>query len=89
MLRTYDEKFVFSEKNVRFVTALNLNECIKHIRLLILLNTGVPFSELPYNINTDSNMELGIYLSKYMRRQSNILCLTLIILGERWGGREN
>ena len=42
----------FLERNLRFVTTLELNKCLKQIRLSILLNTLTPISELPSNLST-------------------------------------
>ena len=52
MLRTLKAKCVFLEKKIRFVTALDLIECLREIKKMRLLLTCTPISELPSNINT-------------------------------------
>ena len=44
MLRTHKAKYVFSEKKIKFVTALNLIKCLKQIKLQRLLLPCAPIS---------------------------------------------
>ena len=41
-LRTYEEKRDFFEINFRFATALDLNKCLKQIKLTISLHACAP-----------------------------------------------
>ena len=52
MLRTCEENRTFSTEKNRFATALDLNKCIKQIKLPILRRTCAPFFEVPSNIST-------------------------------------
>ena len=47
MLRTHEGKWVFSDKNTRFVTALDVIKSLKGIEQEILRLTCAPLNELP------------------------------------------
>ena len=48
MLRTHG----FSDKNTRFVTALDVIKCLEQVEKQILRLTCAPLNELPSNIST-------------------------------------
>ena len=50
MLRKHVGKYVFSEKNVSFVTALDLNKCLTQIKYPRSPRACAPSSKLPYNL---------------------------------------
>ena len=52
MLRTHEGKYVFSGKNTRFVTALDVIKCLEQVEKQILRPTGAHLNELPSNITT-------------------------------------
>ena len=52
MLRTHERKKAFSDENIRFMTYLDLNKRLKHIKWQILLLTCAPISKLPSTIST-------------------------------------
>ena len=52
LLRTQEEKLVFSGKNTRFVTALDVIKSLEQVELQILRLTCAPLNELPSNIST-------------------------------------
>ena len=52
MLRTYKGKNIFFAEKNRFVTALEINKCLKQIKYQRSLHTCTPLSELPSNIST-------------------------------------
>ena len=47
MLCTHKGKYIFSDKDNRFVTALDLIKCLKQIKYQILFLTCASISELP------------------------------------------
>ena len=51
-LRTHEGKWVFSDKNTRFVTALDVIKCLEQVEYEILRLTCAPLNELPSNIST-------------------------------------
>ena len=51
MLRTHEEKWVFSGKNIRFVAALDVIKCLEQVERQILRLTCAPLNELPSNIS--------------------------------------
>ena len=51
MLRMHEGKYVFSEKIIGSVTALDLIDCLKQIKQQRFLLTCAPISELPYYIS--------------------------------------
>ena len=52
MLRTHEDKYVFSDKNIRFLTALDLIKCLKQIKHQRWVLTCEPISGLLSNIST-------------------------------------
>ena len=52
MLRTHDEKYVFSGKNTLFVPDLELIKSLIKVKKKRLLLTCAPIYEIPSNINT-------------------------------------
>ena len=52
MFRTHEGKWVFSGKNIRFVTALDVIKCLKQIEKQLLRLKCAPLNELPSNIST-------------------------------------
>ena len=52
MLRTHEGKWVFSGKNTRFVTALDVIKCHEQVEKPILRLSCAPLNELPPNIST-------------------------------------
>ena len=58
MLRKHKGTLVFSEKNTRLVTALQLIECLNQIEYHILFFTCAPISELTSNISTMTQIML-------------------------------
>ena len=52
MLRTHEGKCVFLDESIRFVTALELIECLKQVEKQILRFTCAPVNEVPSNIST-------------------------------------
>ena len=51
MLRKCEDDQAFLKMIFRFVTAFDLKEGLKQIKLMILLNSCAPISELPSNIS--------------------------------------
>ena len=45
ILRTHEEKYVFSDDTIRFMTVLDLIKCLAHIKSQRLLLTFAPISE--------------------------------------------
>ena len=43
-------------ENVKFATVLDLNKCLNHINLPILVHTCALFFELPFNMSTMQSM---------------------------------
>ena len=56
MLGTHEGNKVFSDKNIRFVTTLELIKCLKQVEGQRLRFTCAPVNELPSNI---SSMGIG------------------------------
>ena len=53
MLRTFEGKYDFSEEEkIRFMTALDLNECLIQIKEPRSLHMCAPVSVLPSNVST-------------------------------------
>ena len=52
MLRTHEGTLGFSNKKIRFVTALDLIKCLNQAKYKILLLMCGPFFDLPSNIST-------------------------------------
>ena len=50
--RTCEEKKVFFLNKSKFDAAVDLNKCLKQIKLIITLYICAPISELPYCIST-------------------------------------
>ena len=63
LLRTHEGKYAFSEKTFRFVTALDLIECLKQIKRKRLLIMCAFNSELPSDKST-------MWKSNFMRREA-------------------
>ena len=82
MLRTHEEKQVFSEKIIQFLTAFG-SKCLQLIKYQKLLITCAPISELPSNIRTQSqsgfinllNKGRGGLLLVYNSNLAQIFCL--------------
>ena len=53
MLRTFEGKYDFSEeKKIRFMTALDLNECLIQIKEPRSIHMCAPISVLPSNVSS-------------------------------------
>ena len=62
MLRTQAGKWVFSGKNTRFVTALDVIKCLKQVKKpSVFCLTCATVNELPSNISTMGRSALLIY----------------------------
>ena len=55
MLDTHEGRLALPDKNIRFVTALDLINCVDQIKYQKLLLTCAPISELPSNTSTMRN----------------------------------
>ena len=80
MLRTHQGKLVFSDKNIPFVTALDVIKCLEQVEQQILRLTCAPLNELPSNISTMLSIlffehVIKVYLSIF---QHNIYIYTYV-----------
>ena len=52
MLRTYQVKYIFSDKKIEFDYSVDVTKCLHQIEIPDLLHMSAPCSKLPSNIST-------------------------------------
>ena len=74
MLRTSERKQYFSEINLKFAVALDLNICLKQFKTTTLLRSRSPISELPSNTTTMGAAEINLFLNhRKANTKSNVI----------------
>ena len=62
----------FSQKFFRFPTSVDLNKCLKHVKVTISFDFCAPFSELPSNIYIYHGFKYDeIHVLKYIGNNKN------------------
>ena len=71
---TCKRKQYFSEINLKFAIALDLNICLKQFKTTTLLRSRSPISELPSNTTTMGAAEINLFLNhRKVNTKSNVI----------------